>query len=133
MSKPTHLDRLRAIERALAKSEDQTAAIDAALEETRKAIALERARTALKLKLVALGGPPDRENSRSVHNSKRLNALVATGTKLGAASALAKSAMIDIAASGLFPVEVRKDLRKIATDIDTYIQRQITSTIEHIP
>ena len=43
MSKPTRLDRLRAIERALAKSEDQTAAIDAALEETRRELALERA------------------------------------------------------------------------------------------
>ena len=123
MSKPTRLDRLRAIERALVKSEDQTAAIDAALEETRKEIALER-----------LARKAEEDASACAnHNRKKLTTLVAAGTKLRAASSLAKKATVEIAVTGLLPVEVREELQKIAADIDTYIQRRINSTIEHIP
>ena len=64
-------------------------------------------------------------------NRRRLTALVAAGTKLDAASRLAKEATIDIA--GLFPVEVREELQQIAAKIDTYIQRRLTTAIELIP
>ena len=66
-------------------------------------------------------------------NRRRLTALVAAGTKLDAASRLVKEATIDIASSGLIPVEVREEAQKIAAEIDTYINRRITSAIEHIP
>jgi hypothetical protein len=124
VSKPTRLERLRAIERALTRSEDETAAVDAALKETREEIALER-----------LAQKAGREEAAACanHNRRRLTALVAAGTKLDAASRLAKEAMVDIASTGLLPVEVREELQKIAADIDSYIQRRITSTIEHIP
>lgn len=66
-------------------------------------------------------------------NRRRLTALITAGTKLDAASRLVKEATIDVAASGLLPVEVREEAQKIAADLDAYIQRRITSTIEHIP
>lgn len=66
-------------------------------------------------------------------NRRRLTALVVAGTKLDAASRLVKEATVDIASSGLLPVEAREEARKIAADIDEYVQRRITSTIEHIP
>lgn len=42
MKAPSQIDKLRAIERALAKSDDQTAAVEAALEDTRAELARER-------------------------------------------------------------------------------------------
>lgn len=65
-------------------------------------------------------------------NRRGLTALIAAGTKLDAASRLVKEATVDIGSSGLFPVEVREDVRQIAAEIDANIQR-ITSTIELIP
>jgi hypothetical protein len=66
-------------------------------------------------------------------NRRRLTALVAAGTKLDAASRLAKEATVDIAITGLFPVEVREELQQIAAKIDAYIQRCLTTAIELIP
>ena len=122
MSKPTRLDRLRAIERLLLKSDDQTVAIDAALEETRKEIALERASQKAAREKQAPALHPE-------SNRRHLTALVAAGTKLDAASRLAKEATVDIARCGLLP---REYVQKIAANIDSYVQR-IASAIELIP
>lgn len=73
------------------------------------------------------------ESKASPANRRRLTALITAGTKLDAASRLVKEATIDVATSGLLPVEVREEARKIATDIDEYVQRRITTTIELIP
>lgn len=66
-------------------------------------------------------------------NRRRLTALVVAATKLDVAAALVKEATVNIAASGLFPVEVREEAQKIAAEIDAYVQRRIASTIEFIP
>ena len=118
MSKLTRLDRLRAIERALVKSEDQTAAIDAALEETREEIALERmAQQTLRV---------------TAWNRRRLTALVTASTKLDTASRLAKESAVGIASSGLFPVEVREYVQKTAAALDAHVAR-IAAVIQEIP
>lgn len=77
-------------------------------------------------------GPLPSERPSAAHR-RRLTALITAGTKLDAASRLVKEATVDVATSGLLPVEVREEARKIAADLDEYIQRRITTTIEHIP
>jgi hypothetical protein len=66
----------------------------------------------------------------TAENHRRLGAIVA---KLDAASRLAKEATVDIAASGLFPVEVREEVQKIAAEIDAFVRRRLTSVIREIP
>ena len=66
-------------------------------------------------------------------NRRRLTKLVEARAKLDAASRLAKEATVEIATTGLFPVEAREELRQIAATIDSYIQRRLTTTIELIP
>lgn len=61
-------------------------------------------------------------------NRRRLTTLVAAGTKLDAASRLAKEATVDVAASGLFPVKVREEVIKIATEIDALVARLMLVT-----
>jgi hypothetical protein len=65
----------------------------------------------------------------TAENRRRLTALVAAGTKLDAASRLAKEATIDVFSSGLRPPE---QVQLITAEIDAYIRR-ITSAIEMIP
>lgn len=61
-------------------------------------------------------------------NRRRLSALMSAGTKLDAASRLAKEATVDLASAGL----PREHVRQIADEIDAYILR-ISSALDEIP
>ena len=63
-------------------------------------------------------------------NRRRLTALISAGTKLDAASRLAKEATVDIA--GQLPVETRERVQKIAAEIDAFVER-LAFAIEEIP
>ena len=125
---PSQLDKLRAIERALSRSGDETATVEAALSDTRRQIAEERA-----ARVEACKSAPEPEAPVAKGNRQRLTALVVARTKLTTASQLVKESTVAIALSGLLPVEVREDARKIADVLDGFVERRITSTIEHIP
>lgn len=125
---PSQLDKLRAIERALSRSGDETATVEAALSDTRRQIADERA-----ARLEARKAAPEPDVPVAKGNRQRLTALVVARTKLTTASQLVKESTVAIALSGLLPVEVREDARKIADVLDGFVERRITSTIEHIP
>lgn len=62
-------------------------------------------------------------------NRRCLTALVAAGAKLDIAASLVREAIVDVAGSGLLPLE---EAQKIPLDIATYLQR-VTSAIELIP
>lgn len=125
---PTRLDKLRTIERALSRSSDETATVEAALDDTRRQIADERA-----ARKEARKRPPEPDVPAAKGNRQRLTALVVARTKLVTASQLVKESTIAIALCGLLPVEVREDARKIAEVLDGFVEQRITSTIEHIP
>lgn len=125
---PCRLDKLRAIERALSRAGDETATVEAALADTRRQIADE-----IATRKTARKETSARELPVAKSNNQRLTALVVARTKLVTASQLVKESTVAIATSGLLPVEVREDARKIADVIDGFVKQRITSTIDHIP